>query len=205
MYNLLPVDGSVGGKLQTVGSGPVAEVSFGWNLSHPRSISLDANKTGVEQAPAPHPALGPSGIPETWFSGIPYPGVNISNPWGIRPGSRTYGALRMANGECVPNTPLFLISILSLSAGRTARKTWTNRGGVGATENFRIRSTIPSWLARTPSPAAAFIVIMLPTLTFELARGWTATALPTLHYIHVLTYYRANLLTLQCAHRTHRT
>ena len=76
MYNLL----AVGGKLQSMGSGPVAETPFGWNMSYPSYISLDANQTGVAKTPVLNPALGPKGKPQAWFSGIPYPGVNVSNP-----------------------------------------------------------------------------------------------------------------------------
>jgi hypothetical protein len=101
MYNLLPVGD---GKLQTLGSGPVAETLFGWNMSYPSYISLDAKQTGVEKTPVSNPALGPGRKPESWFSGIPYPGVNTTNPWNIKPGSRTYGALRMANGEFLLTT-----------------------------------------------------------------------------------------------------
>ena len=66
--------------------------------------ALNATKSGVDKTPAPNPALGPLRQPEAWFTGVPYPGVNVSNPWGIKPGSRTYGALRMANGEYLLTT-----------------------------------------------------------------------------------------------------
>ena len=81
MYNLLPVGG---GKLQTVGSGPRQTTTTSWNMSYPSYISLNDKQTGVLKTPVLNPALGPKRVPEAWFSGIPYPGINISNPWGIR-------------------------------------------------------------------------------------------------------------------------
>lgn len=97
MYPLLPVQG----KLQTVG-GPSTERTDGWDLQYPMRYAVNAS-SGVIDKTSVVGTVGPNKTLVT-FSGIPYPGVNISNPWKIRPGGRTYGALQMANGEYLMTT-----------------------------------------------------------------------------------------------------
>eukprot|EP01050_Picozoa_sp_SAG11_P011839 SAG11_NODE_1281_length_5311_cov_4.192441_5_plen_173_part_00 len=97
MYDLLP---TASGILQSAGGHTVGATEFGWNLSFPEAYQL---ASGSDKDPVRVTAVAPFAT----FSGVPYPGVNISNPYVDGPGVLMYGGKRLGNGHYMVTMVLY--------------------------------------------------------------------------------------------------
>lgn len=97
MYDLLP---TAPGIWQSTGGHTVGATEFGWNQSFPETYQLTPD--GGE-----NPVNNTVVAPFATFSGVPYPGINISNPYVDGPGVLTYGGKRMGNGNYMVTMVLY--------------------------------------------------------------------------------------------------
>ena len=87
------------GHYRSLGGGTTFTTTS-WNLTWPRDYELTPDGTNFTIRPAPG-GYGPNHTVR--FTGVPPPGVNITHPT-IKPGSRNYGLVRMANNHFLLTT-----------------------------------------------------------------------------------------------------